>query len=183
MLAQVLCGDSVHSALICGEPSCGKTSLLRDLLHEFSARQLSVSVVDERGELAWRELSGCDILHGTPKREGVEHAVRCLAPQVIVFDELGTAEAEAVRGAVNSGVPVVASAHCRQVKELLQRDGIAALLRGGAFMYTVRMCGRDKPGEIAEILQTEVWLRETTGDAADCSRGNGLGVDDGASGA
>lgn len=154
--------NGVHSALLCGEPSCGKTSLLRDLALQLAARRLAVSVVDERGEIAESGmLSGCDILSGTPKTVGVEQAVRCLAPRVVLLDELGDAtEWRAVSDAAHRGVPTIATMHARSPRELLVRDGVPALLKGGLFEYLIVLDGRERPGTIQTVLKTEVWLRE-----------------------
>ena len=98
----------VHSALLCGEPSSGKSSLLRDLARQLSqgltGRRYRVSVIDERGELSGvpeapgqASLRNCDVLLYCPKPAGIGQAVRCLAPDVLLFDELGVrADPEAV---------------------------------------------------------------------------------------
>lgn len=173
-LAAQLCADGVAGALICGEPSSGKTSLLRDLLREFASRRLSVTVVDERGELTGNGVPlGCDSLRGSPKAVGIEQAIRCLAPRVVVFDELGGArEVEAVRQALYSGVPVVASVHCHRPEELLRREGVAEALYSGAFPYLVQLRGPTAPGEIAAVRRVEEWLRETVGTVADLTDGH-----------
>ncbi len=166
-LAARLCADGVEGALICGEPSSGKTSLLRDLLREFSERRLAVTVVDERGELTGGVSTGCDRLCGAPKAQGIEQAIRCLAPRVVVFDELGGAdEVAAVRQALYSGVPVVASVHCRRPQELLHRAGLAEALYGGAFPYLVLLRGASEPGRIAAVRRVEDWLHEMDGRAS-----------------
>lgn len=173
-LAARLCADGVAGALICGEPSSGKTSLLRDLLREFSARRLSVAVVDERGELTGSGVPfGCDGLRGSPKALGIEQAIRCLSPRVVVFDELGgVREVEAVRQALYSGVPVVASVHCRNPEELFRREGLAETLYSGAFPYLVQLRGPTAPGEIAVVRRVEEWLRETVGTVTDLFDGH-----------
>ena len=87
----------LYSTLICGEPASGKTSLLRDLARGLSSGDYGeirrVAVVDERGELSGAgELPLCDVLRGCPKAEGIQQAVRCLSPEVVLFDELGSRE-------------------------------------------------------------------------------------------
>lgn len=178
-LVQTLCENGVRGALLCGEPSCGKTTLLRDLVREFISRRLSVTVVDERGELAMTAL-GCDVLRGAPKSQGIEQAIRCLSPQVVVFDELGADEMEEVRRAAACGVPIVASAHCRQPRDLLLRDGMRDLLNGGVFPFLVVLRGRGRPGEIERVIRTEEWLSEMDRDAASGGDGTGAGLVGGA---
>lgn len=165
-LADCVMGDGrVHGLLICGEPSCGKTSLLKDLIREFSCRGFSAAVVDERGELSQRGSTyGCDVLLYAPKPAGVEQAVRCLAPQVIVLDELGdTAEIAAVMDGVYRGVPTVATAHCRTPEQLLQRSALKRALENGGFEYLCFLKGRETPGRIETVMRTEEWLREMVG--------------------
>ncbi len=175
-LAERLCGDGIHGALIGGEPSSGKTSLLRDLLREFAGRRISAVAVDERGELTGGTPINCDVLRGTPKAQGITQAIRCLAPRVIVFDELGnTEELQAVHGALTCGVPVVASVHCRRPQELLRREGMTEALRSGAFAYMVQLRGCACPGEIADVIRTEEWLSEAVWNTADPDGGDRLG--------
>ncbi len=175
-LARELCDNGVHGALICGEPSSGKTSLLRDLVREFAARHLSVAVVDERLELTGGYPVPCDVLRGAPKAEGIEQAVRCLAPRVIVFDELGdTAELHAVHTALTCGVPVVASVHCTSPAVLLQREGMRDLLYSGAFSKLVLLHGASAPGTVKQTWETEMWLREMDRHTVDLSGRRGLG--------
>ena len=60
-------------------------------------------------------------LDGTPKKEGILQALRCLSPDVIVFDELGDeAEAEAVLQGMGAGVPVIFSC-MRAAREAARR--------------------------------------------------------------
>lgn len=179
-MADILCRDGgVSSALVCGEPSSGKTSLLKDLLHDLSGRQLSVAVVDERGELTENGVfTAADILLHTPKAEGVELAVRVLAPQVILFDELGNEqEIKSVMAGLYRGVPAVTSVHCRAPEELLKRDSLRAALEQGAFEYLFFLKGRAQPGQIRQWYKTEEWLREMDGNApvAADRHGNGRG--------
>lgn len=178
-LAARLCRDgTVYSALLCGEPSSGKTSLLRDLLRELTARRLSVTAVDERGELTGSMAVECDILRGAPKAAGVEQAVRCLAPRAVVFDELGgEAELHAVRQALHSGVAVITSVHARTPTELLRREGVRDLLYSGAFAYVGVLRGCTAPGELVRLIRVEEWLNEMDGRDTGVRGGYGMWFD------
>lgn len=173
----------IHSALLCGEPSSGKSSLLRDLARQFSqgltGRRYRVSVIDERGELSGvpespgqSSLQNCDVLLHCPKPAGIGQAVRCLAPEVLLFDELGSEdEVDAVTAGLFAGVTAIASAHCRDRESLLRRAAIRRALESGAFDYVVMLAGRDRPGEVAGVYETEAWLHENDGIAPACGGG------------
>ena len=170
--------------LLCGPPCSGKTTLLRDI-----ARQLSdgtrgdackVVIVDERGELAGCRNGMpqndvgrcCDVLDGCPKAEGILIAVRTLSPQVIVCDELGSAEeTAAVKQSLNAGVCLVASIHAGSAEELLHREQGVSLLKTGAFRKIVFLAGGGEPGKIAGIYESGDLLGENFRDSAsDCRR-------------
>ena len=179
----------ICSQLICGEPSSGKSSLLRDLARQLAeggdgnGRRWRVAVADERGELSGSGgLTGCDILRGYPKAEGIQQAVRCLAPDVVIFDELGTLEeTQAVLEGLHSGVAAVTTAHCREESALLRRPQLRTALASGAFDEVVFLEGRQKPGHVARVMEAGDLLAQGAGAAADCA-GRNRGRDGGLSG-
>lgn len=146
------------STLLVGEPSSGKTTLLRDLATGLAAQHHRVAVVDERGELTGlKGLPGCDVLLGYPKAEGIRQAVRCLAPDVVLFDELGDEqEAASVASCAHAGVAVVATLHGRTTAEMLCRPLPRMLLEQQAFTYWVFLSGRRNPGVRTGIYRPEV---------------------------
>ena len=167
-LAKAVCQNGcVISTLICSEPSGGKTSLLRDLAHQLSVGvsgdRFRVAVLDERGELsAGKRLSHCDVLLSCPKDYGIEQALRCLAPDVIVFDEIGTAEeAAALSVGLHTGAAVITTAHARSVHDLMRRKTMAAMLNDGMFEQIVFLKGRHAPGEVDRILTRDQWIQQT----------------------
>lgn len=131
-----------RGVLIFSPPGVGKTTVLRGAASCLAsgAEAWRVAVVDSRGELAAGldapELL-VDVLAGYPKALGLEVAVRTLAAQVLVCDELGTEETDAILAAHGCGVPLLACAHAASVRELLSRPGMAALHRGRCFGYYV----------------------------------------------
>jgi len=162
------CGDRLFleaggipgGVLIAGEPSSGKTTLLRDIARSLSVGKFApskrVAVLDQRGEIAgpW-DLGPCtDVLTGYPKAQGFDIALRMLSPEVILCDELSPEDFTALRGAAFSGVQIVASVHAAP-GELLKRPLCRRLLRTGAFSVAVALAGRTRPGEIASIQRLE----------------------------
>ena len=80
--------------LVVGEPGSGKTTLLRTIARTLAERQRLVAVIDERGELFPPEqsLPPLERIGGVDKARAVQMALRTLAPQVILLDELGSLE-------------------------------------------------------------------------------------------
>ena len=156
LLPVVLPDGRPVSTLLIGPPSCGKTTLLRDLAAQLSARRYRVAVVDERGELSLG-LSGCDLLKGYPKAQGVRQAVRCLAPDCVLLDELGDgAEMEAVADGAHGGVAVIASMHGYAPQEMARQPFVQTLIRRRVFERWVFLRGRESPGEIRACTIPEV---------------------------
>lgn len=157
----------VLNTLIISPPRCGKTTVLRDLARMISdginlSFPHNVVVVDERSEIA-----GCyqgvpqldvgirtDVLDGCPKALGIMMAVRSLAPQVVVTDEIGREEDIAsIYECINAGVAVITTVHARNVEELERRILFKELLRSGSFGRGVVLSRRKGPGTIETVYR------------------------------
>ncbi len=155
-----------QSTLVVSPPGCGKTTLIRDI-----ARQLSwgkpgswlrhtVAIVDERSEIGavWHgepqtDCGPCtDVLDGYPKVEGTLVAIRALAPDVLVIDELGTAEdASAVVEAAAAGIAVLASIHGDSWESVQKRPGGRLLAENRIFRRLVILSRRKGPGTVEKV--------------------------------
>jgi len=126
--------------LICGAPNSGKTTVLRDLARQLSY-QCKISLIDERGELAacvngepQNDVGLCDVYCGYPKSLAMIQAVRSMAPEIIVCDEIGSVEeCEALEQCRRSGVAVIATVHACKTEDLTFRK----LLKTNAFSIFV----------------------------------------------
>lgn len=145
--------------LLAGPPGSGKTTLLRSIVQQLCQGDSLVSVVDERGELMACESGSlpraaqirCDVYARCTKAEGIAMALRCMNPQIIVCDELGTpGDAEAVAQGVASGVVFFATVHCDTPAGLRKKPQLAALLDTGAFVKAAFLSGRSRPGSVAQ---------------------------------
>ncbi len=177
LAARLLEGDTPANTLLVGPPACGKTTLLRDLAAQLAARHHRVAVVDERGELSLDDaLRGCDVLRGYPKAVGVRQAVRCLAPDFILLDELGDgAEVQAVADCAHAGVAVVATLHGYTPSQMEHQPFVQDLLRRRVFLRWMFLQGRATPGQIGGDYIPEVTPDGVDWRPAAGGGGNGIG--------
>ena len=150
----------IRNTILLSPPRCGKTTVLRDITRLISLRGKRVGVCDERSEIA-----GCsegipsfdigprtDVMDGCPKAKAMTMLIRSMAPEVLVADELGTAEdAEAVEKAAAAGVSVIASIHGRSFDDLL-RSSIGRFVRSGLLSRIVLLGADPVPGTVQDIV-------------------------------
>lgn len=141
---------------VAGEPDSGKTTILRQMSVFVSGLGRAVTVIDERNEFFGAEKKPpvlLDRLAGLPKAEAVQMALRTLAPQVVVLDELGSMdEVMALEQGFFSGVDFIISIHASDLKEALQRPQIRYLKERGMIHTMILLQGRCAPGCIQEVV-------------------------------
>lgn len=149
-----------QNILICGAPSSGKTTLLKQIMTYLTdgskIAPKKVSVIDERFELISGVGTGhnCDLLSGYPKDIGIMQAVRTLSPDYIIFDELGgKAECEKITEGCECGVNVITTLHCRNKAELINKANVGELIDKKIFNQIVFLKGCEQPGKIKEIVK------------------------------
>lgn len=138
IISKLLEGGRLHSALIYSPPGIGKTTVLRDIASKLGGEyRIRVALIDTRGELFIREMfsdSICDVMTGYGRAAGIEIATRTMSSQVLICDELGDPEeAKAILSAQNTGVPLIASAHASDIRELMLRPNIRMLCDNSVF--------------------------------------------------
>ncbi len=154
--------DMSGGVLLCGAPSSGKTTLIRDIARTMSAHH-RVSVIDERNELsatvrgvAQNDLGMCDVFVGYPKREGMLQAVRSMSPHYIICDELGNEEDNAaVRYCGNAGCAMIASLHTDSPDRLRHKSIFHHLIQERMFGTVVFLWGRERVGVIRDVLSVD----------------------------
>lgn len=108
--------ENFENTLIVSPPAGGKTTLIRDYTR-LLANRYDVLVIDERYELAGSDCrmnvgKRSDLLQGVEKSAVYETAVRTMAPQIVVCDELfGEKDFNAVSRLSISGIKVLATYH------------------------------------------------------------------------
>lgn len=155
-LQEILRKGNFAGLLFAGEPGSGKTTLLRQTAAELGRMGRTTAVIDERGELFpeafGRVPPGVDVLAGVPKEAAIQMALRTLAPQVILLDELGgTEESFALERGFFSGVDFIASVHASGPDDAMRRPQVKYLVRRGMIKILVLLQSRSTPGKVREI--------------------------------
>ena len=148
------CSDKIYNELykegffntiIVSLPNTGKTTNIRDLTRILSNKGYTISVIDERSEIAcmYNKVPQMDVgirtdvINKCPKHIGIKMAIRSLAPDIIVVDEIGKKEdIEEIYSAVLSGVKLLVTAHGNSV-EGIKKGEIGKLIEKNIFSYVV----------------------------------------------
>lgn len=168
VVKEIYSKDISHT-LIVSPPGCGKTTILRDMIRilsngvkEINLDGKKVAVVDERSEIASCYLGipqrdvgiRTDVLDSCPKVEGISMLLRSMSPEIIAVDEIGSIkDAEAIFDAINAGVKIIATAHGRDLDEILKRPGIKVLMENNCFETIIFLSNKHGPGTIENILK------------------------------
>ncbi len=133
--------EAGRSVLLLGRPGVGKTTMLRDvarlLADELSKRVVIVDTSNEiggDGDIPHRGIGRARRMQvPSPHRqhEVMIEAVENHTPEVVVIDEIGTAEeAEAARTIAERGVQLIGTAHGTTLSNLMQNPTLSDLIGG-----------------------------------------------------
>ena len=151
--------------LLCGAPSSGKTTILRDLARTLSLKHMKkTAVVDERSEIASCFGGRCgfdvglsDVYSGYPKSAAMMLAVRTMSPDIIICDELTGEDAEAVSASLGCGVSVISAVHCGSLSSARKNSSIRSLMSTGAFPKIAFLSG-GIPAGLSGVYDSEVYF-------------------------
>lgn len=114
----------IHNSLIISPPFLGKTTLLKDIAIRLNElKNLSILIIDERGEFAEINGENIDKITFSNKTFAFNNGLRSLSPNVVITDELSNNDDWlCVKNAINSGVRIVASCHSDSIENLTNKD-------------------------------------------------------------
>ena len=153
--------------ILAGAPGSGKTTVLRNIAKVISEPDYfnkenvlkKITVVDERNEfsgtymgVSQNNLGYADILVNYSKKDAINQAIRSLAPDVIICDELGSLEdVEAIKFGVSSGVKFIISVHAGSNDEFFKRNITKEILKLDAFDKMI-LLSKNSPGKVTKII-------------------------------
>ena len=157
IIGEVKRNNEINNTLIISKPGCGKTTILRDLVRNLSNCGHTISLIDERGEIAAMYKGvpqndvglRTDVMDNVTKSLGMKIAVRTMAPDIIVADEIGTREdIEAINYGICSGVKGIFTAHAGNIDELKLNENLARLYEEKLFKKLIFL---EKRGIVKEV--------------------------------
>ncbi len=144
-LIKKFASDGIKSVLVCAPPAMGKTTFLKSaaymLANGVGIAPRRVSIADERGEIFSGIPEGglIDPCVFLPKDKAISLLTRVMSPEIIICDEITANEADAVNEAINCGVSLIASAHCKSIQDLLKRGRMSLLADASLFPLCVTL--------------------------------------------
>jgi len=144
--ADGLCTRPFVSVLILSPPGIGKTTLLRDMIRQYSDSGLRVALADERGEVAalchgepGYDVGRCtDVLSGGRKSETAVMLLRSMGPDILAMDEItAQPDIDACEMVSHCGVGILATAHAGSIRELQERPLYRGLLSRRIFCRAI----------------------------------------------
>ena len=146
-----ICNLEINNTLIVSKPGCGKTTVLRDLVRNISNMgSIRISIASMYKGIPQNDVGlRTDVMDNVTKSIGMKIAVRTMAPQVIVADEIGTeGDLEAINYGICSGVKGIFTAHGSDISELRQNETLNKLYEEKLFKRIIFLENR---GKIAKV--------------------------------
>lgn len=171
----IYCNGLIRNTLILSPPGAGKTTYLRDLTRLFGEVRPVVNtlLVDERSEIAacyngvpqLNVGDNTDTISNCNKAFAFEQGIRAMRPDLIVTDELASAQdLDAIAYAMSAGVKTVASIHAYNLGDLCNKAGFRSILDSQIFERFIVLGSFPTVGTVVQICDHK--LNELCGKVA-----------------
>lgn len=161
---QILSDGVVNNTLIISPPGAGKTTMLRDIIYQFSYHNYpyDIFIADERGEITCGNKSNylCsnfyDALCFLNKKEAIMMGVRSMSPDIVVVDELGSNDDfYALEYAMTCGVKIIATLHASSILDLKNKEIFKNIADKKMFQRIVVLSKENGVGTIQGIYKDD----------------------------
>ncbi|AWZ48256.1 stage III sporulation protein AA [Clostridiaceae bacterium 14S0207] len=167
ILKYIVSKEKLYNTIIISPPKCGKTTLIRDIgrnisngIKEQQVRGRNVCIIDERSEIAacYKGVPQMnvglrtDVLDNCPKSYGIMMAIRSMAPEVVICDEIGTYEdMKNIVMALNCGVGIIATIHGNDIEDLFKRPVFKEVVENKVFQRAIVLNNEISVGNVRYI--------------------------------
>lgn len=169
LIPYIVNNGKVQNTIIVSPPKCGKTTIIRDISRILSDEyKKKISLMDERSEIAacyngvpqLKVGQRTDIYDNCVKSLGMMMAIRCMSPDIIICDEIGTeADMDALLAAFNCGVNIIATIHGNNEGDVFRRPTLKKLIENNILDKIITLSGSNGPGTLERVTD----LREKKG--------------------
>lgn len=162
-----IANDSLKNTLIISPPGAGKTTFIRDIIHQLYKNNFpyNVLVADERNEICSVvegvpaiDLGGfCDIYTNCSKGFAFKNGIRSMRPDLIITDEINLEkDMDSILDAINCGVNVIATIHAKNINQLSKKKGFDEILDRKFFTRYIVLSCDDGPGTLSGIYDEKL---------------------------
>lgn len=159
LMEYILGNGCIKNTLIVSPPGAGKTTMLRDIVRSLSDYGYNVSLIDERGEIAamyegrpsLNVGARTDVISFLDKANGMNWALRSLAPDVICTDEIGSVEdVEAIKKLCKCGVSFISTMHGSSIEDI-KKSTLREIIDEGYLDNVIILSNKNGIGSIDKI--------------------------------
>lgn len=158
----ILNNGIINNTLIISPPGAGKTTMLRDIVYQFSYHNYpyNIFIADERGEVTCGNKSNYlnsnfyDALCFLNKKDSIMMGLRCMSPDIIVTDELGNKDDFlALEYAMTCGVNIIATLHANSINDLKNKEVFKRVYEQKMFQRIIVLSKENGIGTIQGVYQ------------------------------
>jgi stage III sporulation protein AA len=97
-----------------------------------------------------------DVLDNCPKAEGIMMAIRSMAPEIIICDEIGThKDIESILMALSSGIKLITTIHGYGIEDLYNRKVFKDVIDNHVFQRAIVLSDKNGVGTVEFIYDFE----------------------------